>query len=95
VDGTDQAKVAATYVMGQFLLQAVNSSGNRNLEDYARRSLDSRYVNNALAMAKGHIYVSADKLDQDPYLLNCANGTWTSATRIPGLPSARIAPRTS
>jgi putative DNA primase/helicase len=75
VDGTDQAKVAATYVMGQFLLQAVNSSGNRSLEDYARRSLDSRYVNNALAMAKGHIYVSADKLDQDPYLLNCANGT--------------------
>jgi len=74
VDATEQAKAAATYVMAMFLLQA-DRSGNRSLEDYARRSLDNRSINNMLALTSPKIYVQASQLDQDPYLLNCMNGT--------------------
>jgi putative DNA primase/helicase len=80
MSATNQVRKATKYVMARFLMQAINSD-NQDLQLYARRSLDSRAVRDTMesaacevALAPGRKYDST-RLDEDPYLLNCLNGT--------------------
>jgi putative DNA primase/helicase len=58
--------------------------GSRGAEKFARQSLDTKRITNALREAQDQAYVLPDHLDQNPYLLNflnCTIGLRTGARR--------------
>jgi len=75
IDTTDQARRLAKHAMLETLRQTVQKGLGQAAESFARHSLDARRISSLLSMAEPEIYVTPEKLDRAPYLLNFENGT--------------------
>jgi putative DNA primase/helicase len=74
VDIADEARRLAKKTILEYLRQAI-SKGQEAAEKFARQSLDTKRITNALREAQDQAYVLPDHLDQNPYLLNFLNCT--------------------
>jgi putative DNA primase/helicase len=69
VDAADQSRRLAKEVMLDYLRQAMRATFEPG-EKFAKASLDSKRISNALREAQDQLYVMPAELDQHPYLLN-------------------------
>ena len=60
--------------MIRFLEEAVDR-GDREVEKFAKSSLNDARIRAALELAEPELAITSDQLDQHPFLLNCKNGT--------------------
>lgn len=74
VDISEQSRRRAKKTMLEYLRQAVDASCEAGIK-FAKASLDSKRITNALKEALDQILVQPSELDQRPYLLNFLNGT--------------------
>ena len=74
VDECGHARDFAKLTAVEFLRQAV-AAGLEAAQKFAKESLDSKRINNALLEAQSGLSISPADLDTHPYLLNFANGT--------------------
>jgi putative DNA primase/helicase len=73
-DVTGAAWKLAKQAMLEYVSQAIEAKNDAH-ERFARQSLESKRINSMLESAKCEIFVTPDELDQNPDLLNVANGT--------------------
>ena len=83
VDTSEQSRRLAKETMLEYLRQAV-AVGFEPAIKFAKSSLDSKRITNALKEAQDQIFVQPSDLDQHPYLLNFLNGTVDLRTGIRG-----------
>lgn len=83
VDISEQSRRLAKETMLEYLRQAVAASFEAGIK-FAKSSLDSKRITNALKEAQDQIFVQPSELDQHPYLLNFLNGTVDLRTGIRG-----------
>ena len=74
VDSCEQSRRLAKSTMLEYLRQSVALESDAAVK-FAKSSLDSKRITNALKEAQDQIYVLPGELDQHPYLLNFLNGT--------------------
>lgn len=74
LDATGQARNLAKQTMLAFLEAAI-AGRSETAEKFAKSCLDSKRIVSMLWMAEPEIFVKAEELDQDPFLLNFRNGT--------------------
>ena len=74
VDSCEQSRRLAKTTMLEYLRQSMAVESNVDVK-FAKSSLDSKRITNALKEAQDQIRVLPGDLDQHPYLLNFLNGT--------------------
>jgi putative DNA primase/helicase len=76
--GAIKARGLAESAIRDLYRQAADIDDSRDREalaEHATKSLSLSRLNAALEMAKGHMLASVEDFDENPYLLNCQNGT--------------------
>lgn len=74
VSDAEEERILVKRVFVDMMQQAIDRN-NEAAEKFARRSLESKRISNALREAQSTLAVSPDDLDRDAYLLNFLNGT--------------------
>ena len=77
-DNADRIKQLAKKVVRSIYAEAeqiTDGSERRDIARHAMRSESNRSINAMVSLAESEVPIRPEDLDQDPYLLNCNNGT--------------------
>ena len=84
-DKSDKIKMIAKEVVRSIYLEAGKASDateRKEISKHAQKSESSHNINAMITLAESEVPVRAEELDQNPWLLNCQNGTIDLKTGI-------------